>query len=281
MPRKESGMMLPDGVDINNLPDMKTLRKMLKEQRKQRSGANKDHIFRRIIGYVFRYHRVKLIIVLACLLVSSVATSSTSIIVTNLINSIIQPRRLDLLPGFIAIAAAVFVSGTAASAVQSVLMSYVVQGTLNTIRKEMFAKMQKLPVSYFDSHQHGDIMSCYTNDVDTLRQFISQTLTNLISSVVTLLTLVAIMLYYSLYLSLVVAVGVLAMFFVTKYVGGSSSRYFMLQQHEMGKLNGFIEERMHGQKVVQVFCREEESKKSFDELNERLCKTATEGKDVR
>ena len=276
-PRREMGMVLPEGVDLDNLPDMKTLRKMLKNQNKNNKKTSKDNTLKRIIGYVLGTYKLKAFIVLISIIIAAVANSSTSIIVTNLINNVIKPGNLDLLPSFLILAGSIFIAGTVASATQSILMSIIVQGTLNTIRKDLFFKMQKLPLSYFDTHQHGNIMSVYTNDVDTLRQFISQTFTTLISSIITLVTLVSIMVYYSLYLCAVVIVGVVIMVLVTRYIGGSSARYFMLQQHELGKLNGFIEESMHGQKVVQVFGHEEDAKKDFDKLNENLCKTATEG----
>jgi ATP-binding cassette subfamily B protein len=158
----------------------------------------------------------------------------------------------------------------AAGVAYNQMMAVITQGTLKKLREKMFNGMQDLPIKYFDTHNHGDIMSYYTNDIDTLRQMISQSFPQLMISCVTVLSVFCIMIYYCVWLLLVVLVGVAIMFFVTKKVGGNSAKYFIRQQESIGKTEGFIEEMMNGQKVVKVFCHEEESKKDFDAINDEL-----------
>ena len=150
------------------------------------------------------------------------------------------------------------------------MMATITQGFLKKLRVKMFHGMQNLPIKYFDTHNHGDIMSYYTNDIDTLRQMVSQSIPQLLISSVTVLTVFSIMLYFSLWLTLVVIVGVVFMFIVTKKIGGNSAKYFIRQQTSLGKAEGYIEEIMNGQKVVQVFCHERECEEAFDEINEKL-----------
>ena len=154
------------------------------------------------------------------------------------------------------------------------LMAIITQGSLKKFRDKMFAKMQELPIKYFDTHNHGDVMSYYTNDIDTLRQLISQSLPQLLTSGITLVVLISIMLYFSVWMTLVIVAGVIAMSFVTKKIGGGSARHFVRQQIAIGKTEGFIEEMMHGQKVVKVFNHEEEAKIDFDRVNDELCNEA-------
>lgn len=150
------------------------------------------------------------------------------------------------------------------------MMAIITQGTIKKLRIKMFGGMQLLPVKYFDSHNHGDIMSYYTNDIDTLRQMLTQSFPQLLISAITVCTIFSIMVYYSIWLTLVVLLGVVLMFFVTKRVGGGSARYFFSQQTALGKVEGFAEEMMNGQKVIKVFCHEEDSKADFDRLNDKL-----------
>ena len=152
------------------------------------------------------------------------------------------------------------------------LMVKVSQGTLKSIRDEMFAHMQKLPIRYFDTHTHGDIMSYYTNDTDTLRQFISQALPQLILAVISIVVILASMLASSVPLTLVVLAFTALMVYSTKVVGGSSARYFVHQQTSLGNITGYIEEMINGQKVIKVFCHEEHAKEGFRQRNEALCK---------
>ena len=149
-------------------------------------------------------------------------------------------------------------------------MAVITQGSLAKMREKMFNGMQDLPIKYFDTHNHGDVMSYYTNDIDTLRQMISQSIPQLIISTVTVITVLFIMLYYSVWLTLVVLLGVFFMTLVVKKVGGNSSRYFIRQQQAIGRTEGFVEEMMNGQKVVKVFCHEDEAKKDFDAINDAL-----------
>ena len=150
------------------------------------------------------------------------------------------------------------------------MMAIITQGTLKKTREKMFGGMQRLLIKYFDRNNHGDIMSYYTNDIDTLRQMISQSFPQLLSSSVMVLTVFCIMLYYCLWLTLVIIAGVVLMLFITRKVGGGSARYFVRQQKALGQVEGYIEEMMNGQKVVKVFCHEKESKEAFDQLNEKL-----------
>ncbi|MBQ1371984.1 MAG: ABC transporter ATP-binding protein, partial [Oscillospiraceae bacterium] len=155
------------------------------------------------------------------------------------------------------------------------LMAIITQGFLDKMRKRMFNKMQSLPIKYFDSHGHGDIMSHYTNDIDTLRMLVSQSLPRILQSGVMLVGMLGIMLYYSINLMVVVLVGVFGMTFAVKHIGGKSASNFIRQQKSIGKLEGFVEEIMNGQKVVKVFCHEQASQRDFDAVNEQLCQDAT------
>lgn len=155
------------------------------------------------------------------------------------------------------------------------MMAIITQGSLKKLRINLFSKMQHLPIRYFDTHNHGDVMSYYTNDADSLRQLISQSIPQLLMSSVTVVTLLFVMLRFSLWMTLVLITGVVCMFFITKKVGGSSARYFFKQQESIGKLEGYVEEMMQGQKVIKVFCHEEASKKDFDALNDGLFDTAS------
>ena len=171
--------------------------------------------------------------------------------------------------------AGVYLVGLAASFTSARLGAVVTQGFLDKLRQRMFAAMQSLPIRYFDTHNRGDIMSHYTNDIDTIRQLISQSIPTVFQAGLTLIALVAVMLYFSVWMTLVVFCAVLLMLFVTRFVGGNSAKYFVRQQRSLGKEEGFIEEMMNGQKVVKVFCHEKESQADFDRLNEQLCSDAT------
>ena len=164
--------------------------------------------------------------------------------------------------------------GVITTFIYSQLMAVVTQGFLDKMRQNMFGSMQSLPIKYFDTHTHGDIMSYYTNDIDTLRQLISQSIPQLLTSFLTIVALLFYMLFLSVWMTLVVFLGVFAMTMVTKKIGGNSARYFVRQQKAIGVVEGYIEEMMNGQKVVQVFCHEEESKKDFDKINDQLFKDA-------
>ena len=171
--------------------------------------------------------------------------------------------------------AGVYFTGVLATYIYNRLMINISQGILNKIRTEMFEHMQTLPIGYFDSNSHGETMSTYTNDVDALRQCLSQSIPQVFSAIITMITVLISMFTTNIYLTLVVIAMVILMIFVAKYLGGNSSRFFIKQQEDLGKVNGYIEEMMEGQKVVKVFCHEEENMKKFDELNENLCDSAT------
>ena len=230
----------------------------------------------RLIKYLFKYYKVYLTIVAICILfsafsgtVSSLFLNKIVLIITDGLDKGYDAIYADLL-GVIMTMIGLYVVGIASSFIYTRLMAIITQGFLNKMRQNMFGGMQSLPIKYFDTHTHGDIMSYYTNDIDTLRQLISQSIPQLFTSALTILALVCYMLYLSVWMTLLVFVGVAAMALVTKKVGGNSAKYFVKQQKSIGVVEGYIEEMMNGQKVVKVFCHEEESKKDFDKINEQL-----------
>ena len=233
-------------------------------------------VFGRIMAYIFRYYRWQSIAVVCCIVVSVLASVQGTLFLQTLIDGYILPllkeksRDFGGLAGAIGRVAGFYAVGVAAVFVQNRIMAHITQGTLKKLRDELFTHMQSLPVRYFDSHAHGDIMSIYTNDVDTLRQMISQSLPQLLNSGITVVSVLISMLVLSLPLSLVTLAMVGVMLLVTKYLTTNSGRYFVSQQRDIGALNGYIEEMMNGQKVVKVFCREAESVRRFDVLNDAL-----------
>lgn len=283
---KPAGVM-PEGFDAANVSDAKTLKKMLKDHKKQQKAEPKKKVFSRILGYIFKYYKARFVIVIISIIAGSIGTAMIPVILMLLTNTYIEPVNggvptlgggdTGVLPlwTFLVICASCYIVAVGFSTTYNVLMARIGQGVLYYIRRDMFVKMQSLPISYFDRHLSGDIMSVYTNDVDALRQFICQTLPQLIISAVTLTALLIIMLVYSLWLLLIVLAIVSVMIFVVTKIGSASSRYFILQQSALGKVDGYIEESMHGQKVIKVFCHEEEAKKAFDDKNEMLCSHAT------
>ena len=230
----------------------------------------------RLIKYLFNYYKAYLIIVGICILLSAVSGTVSSLFLNQIVliisdglkvgYSAIYPRLLRI----ILIMIGFYLVGIVSSFIYSRLMAVVTQGFLNKMRQNMFSSMQSLPIKYFDTHTHGDIMSHYTNDIDTLRQLISQSIPQLFTSALTIIALLFYMLYLSVWMTLLVFLGAFAMMQVTKKVGGNSAKYFVKQQKSIGEVEGYIEEMMHGQKVVKVFCHEEESEKAFDRLNEQL-----------
>lgn len=234
----------------------------------------------RLFKFLFKYYKAYLVIVGVCILLSALAGTVSSLFLNKLL--LIIKDGLDL--GFDSVAGRLmqviglmigfYALGVITTFIYSQLMAVVTQGFLNKMRQNMFGSMQSLPIKYFDTHTHGDIMSYYTNDIDTLRQLISQSMPQLFTSLLTIIALLFYMLYLSVWMTLVVFLGVFAMTMVTKKVGGNSARYFVKQQKAIGVVEGYIEEMMNGQKVVQVFCHEEESKKDFDKINEQLFKDA-------
>lgn len=240
-------------------------------------AAPKKGVIRRIIRTLFSFYPVLMPVVLFCILFNSIVSAIPAVFMQNIIAVIEQSYQsgdweavAGKILGMAAILAILYAVSLIASFAYCRLLAVITQGSLKKLREKMFNGMQNLPIKYFDTHSHGDIMSYYTNDIDTLRQLISQSMPQLLSSGVMVITVFGIMLYYSLWMSLVVVVGVIIMLRVIKKVGGNSAKYFIRQQESIGKVEGYIEEMMNGQKVVKVFCHEEESKADFDALNEEL-----------
>lgn len=226
---------------------------------------------------VFRFYPVLLPITLICILVNAIVSSVPSVFMQNVIAVVEENFRTGNWAGasgqifsLLGILIAMYVISLLAGVLYTQLMAVITQGVLSKMRKKMFDHMQDLPIKYFDTHNHGDIMSFYTNDIDTLRQMISQSLPQLLISAVTLLSVFCIMLYYSIWLALVVVCGVIVMTIIARYVSGHSSRYFLKQQMTIAQTEGFMEEMMNGQKVIKVFCHEEGVKKDFDKVNDEL-----------
>ncbi|MDE6605254.1 MAG: ABC transporter ATP-binding protein/permease [Clostridia bacterium] len=238
-------------------------------------------ILGRLIKYMFKYYKLPLIVVLICITFNSMAAISSSIFIERIVNDVITPgiengwdSVKDKLLTIIGIMIGIYIVGLIASFVYTRIMAHVTQGFLYHVRNDMFKKMQSLPIKFFDTHTHGDIMSIYTNDTDAIRQLISQSIPQAYAAFVAVITLLVTMLVSSIWLTLVVLAGVGVMVMVIRLIGGKSAKYFMLQQGAIGKTEGFIEEMMHGQKVVKVFCHEEQSKSDFDAINNSLFKAS-------
>jgi len=238
---------------------------------------SRKSVILRLAGDIFKFYPVMLPIVIACIIFNAAVSSIPSIFMQNIIAVVEQNWRTGDWNGAagkilrsVGILAGFYILSLISGVVYNQMMAIITQGTLKKFRVKMFGRMQTLPVKYFDTHTHGDIMSYYTNDIDALRQLISQSFPNLMISVVSVVTIFSIMIYYCLWLTLVVIIGVLVMLFVTRKVGGGSARYFIRQQKALGRMEGFVEEIMNGQKVIKVFCHEEESKADFDRINESL-----------
>ena len=237
---------------------------------------NPGKIFMRLMRYVFRTYKWHYIAVIVMIFVSVLASVQGTLFTQSLIDDYIAPMLVADVPDSAPLAKAIFrvagfyLIGIIATYLQNLIMVYVTQGCLRDLRNELFEHMQKLPIKYFDTHAHGDIMSVYTNDIDTLRQMVSQSIPQLVNSGVTIVSVLVSMIILSVPLTALTLLMVVVMLFATKYAAGNSGKYFVKQQQNLGKVNGFIEEMMNGQKVVQVFCREEENKKRFKELNDEL-----------
>ena len=239
-------------------------------------GQRKDTLLR-LIKMLFSFYPVLLPVTLICILFNAIISSIPSIFMQNIIAAVEQSWQTGdwaSVSGHIlklVIILAVFYGlSLLAGIIYTQLMAVITQGSLAKMRKRMFNGMQDLPIKYFDTHNHGDVMSYYTNDIDTLRQMISQSIPQLIISTVTVLTVLAIMLYFSVWMTLVVLVGVFFMVLVTKKVGGRSSKYFIRMQQSIAATEGVVEEMMNGQKVIKVFCHEKEAQEDFDKVNDEL-----------
>ncbi len=240
-------------------------------------GAGKN--LKRLLSYMKAYW-LQMLLVLICILVSAVAGVAGSMFLKTLIDDYIEPMLISGSRDFSGLAVALakmgllYLAGILGALFYNRLMVVVAQGILKTIRDEMFSHMQKLPIRYFDTHASGDIMSLYTNDTDTLRQMLAQSIPQIFSAIVTVTAVFFAMITTSIWLTLFVLAFVMLMMFVTKHIGGKSGMYFVRQQKSIGDLNGYIEEMIHGQKAVKVFCHEKETKEEFDRHNEELYQDA-------
>ncbi|MBR7186165.1 MAG: ABC transporter ATP-binding protein [Clostridia bacterium] len=234
---------------------------------------------KRVIKSFFHYYPKGLSVIVFCIIFNAVVSSLPSIFMERVFTVIGGAFENSLgwadvggeITRYMLTLIGLYVLSLLSTSVSHQIMAVISQGYLKKMRQKMFNGMQELPIRYFDTNTHGDIMSYYTNDIDTLRQLISQSLPQILSSGIMILTLLFIMLWYSVWLTLVVLVGVVAILFVTKEVGGGAGKYFLGQQRAMAKTEGFIEEMMNGQKVVKVFCHEEAAKADFDKVNDYLC----------
>ena len=231
----------------------------------------------RVIKKLFGYYPVLAPLTMACILFSSIVSAIPSLFIQNILAVVEKwyrdgdwaAAKAEILP-YITLLIVLYVLSIISMVTYSQLMAYMTQGFLNKLRQEMFDGMQDLPIRYFDTHKHGDIMSYYTNDIDTLRQMVSQSLPSIIQAGAIVLCVFSIMLYFSIWMTLVLLLGVAAMIFATRKVGGGSAKYFMRQQKSVAATEGYIQEMMNGQKVVKVFCREEQSIGDFDRINGEL-----------
>lgn len=237
---------------------------------------------RRLLAYVIKEYKWNLFVVFIAIIVSSVASVLGILFLKELIDSYITPLIGQTEANFtpllhaIAVIGIIYASGVAATYLYSRLMIEVSQGSLKKIRDEMFAHMEQLPVKYYDTHSHGDIMSLFTNDTDTLRQMLSQSMPQLFSSIITIISVFASMIILNIPLTLIEVLMMIGIFYVTRFIGGKSGKYFGMQQKNLGALNGYVEEMMEGQKVIKVFCHETEAKHVFDEKNHALRESANE-----
>ena len=237
---------------------------------------NPGKLLRRIMDEVFRNYLPHCILVLICIVVSALANVQASLFLQTLMDDYIVPMTQQQNPDFAPLAAAlvrvgcIYVVGILAAWLNARTMVNVTQGTLRNLRIQLFTHMESLPIKYFDQHPHGDIMSVYTNDVDTLRQMLSQSIPQLISSAITIVSVFVSMCMLDIRLTVVTMLMVALMLFTTKKITSQSGKYFIAQQRDLGKLNGYIEEMMEGQKVVKVFTHEQKALAGFRELNDKL-----------
>ena len=241
---------------------------------------NPGKLFARLMGFIFKKYLPACIIVVICIFVSVLANVQGTMFTKNLIDDYIVPLLKTGNPDYGPLLAAMgrvavfYGIGVISTFAYSKIMIYVSQGTIKNLRVELFSHMQDLPIRYFDSHAHGDIMSIYTNDIDTLRQLISQSLPQILNSAITVVSVFVSMVILNIPLTILTIVTVIVTTVVTKKFAGFSSRYFLAQQRDLGKVNGFIEEMLNGQKVVKVFTHEQENIEAFDKINDELFESA-------
>ena len=257
---------------------------MMRGPRGPKGGAKPQNMkatVSRLMGYVGRY-RLRLLLVLLCILGNTIASVTASTFIKTLIDDYITPMIAEASPDFsglltqLVYMACIYVTGMVCGYLYNRLMVVVAQGVLKNVRDDMFAHMQTLPIRYFDTHSHGEIMSHYTNDTDTLRQMIAQALPQVFSSMISIVAVFVAMLSQSLWLTLTVVLFTVLIMWVTGRVSGKSGKFFVKQQQALASVNGYIEEMMNGQKVVKVFCHEGKAVEEFDRRNEELCHNATE-----
>lgn len=242
---------------------------------------NKKKTAKRLLGYITKNYKKHLVIVFICIILSSVAGVAGSMFLGTLIDDYISPLLLEPNPVFTGLLKAIitmgmmYLVGVISTLIYTRIMARISQGVLKEIRDEMFNKMQSFPIKYFDTHTHGEIMSYYTNDVDTLSQMIGQSLPQFISSMITVIAVFIAMIITSIPLTIFIVVFIFLMLSITGKVAGKSGKYFVKQQESIGKVNGYIEEMINGQKVIKVFTYEDEAKEHFDKINEELCENMT------
>ena len=242
--------------------------------------ANPGKLLLRLLSYIFKNYGFACIVVVICLFITVFSSVQGTLFMQTLIDDYIIPLTKQASPDFTELAHAIgrvaifYACGVLASFAQSKIMVYVTQGTLRNLRNDMFIHMEGLPIRYFDTHPHGDIMSTYTNDIDTLRQMISQSIPQVLNSAVTIVSVLGAMIVLNIPLTIITLFMVGVMLYATKVVGGASAKYFIAQQRDIATVNGYIEEMMNGQKVVKVFTHEEESIADFNKLNDQLFESA-------
>ena len=248
----------------------------------KRKPKNMKNTVKRLLGYIAKGYKLKFAIVVVCIIIGAVVSVMSSLLIKTVINDFIEPMLANGLVDFkpllslLVKMAGIFAIGIASTYLYNILMVYISQGILKEVRDEMFCKMQRFPISYFDKNTHGDIMSRYTNDTDSLEVMLCQSIPEVISSLMTVTFVFIAMLILSVYLTLIVVAFLGLMMLITKFIGGKSRKYFISQQVSLGKTTGYIEEMINGQKVIKVFNHEDKNKEGFDKLNEELCNNSTQ-----
>ena len=245
-------------------------------------GAMKKGVLKRLMKFLFQNYKLYLVLIALCIVLSAVASAIAGPFLQQVYaaledfagGTLTVDETMQAVVKTLLVLLFIYALGWIAAAVMGQIGAKLTQQFMRDIRVQMFAKMQTLPIRYFDRNTHGDIMSTYTNDVDALRQLVSQSLPQTVSTIIVLITLAGSMMYMSIPLFVIVLIGVVAILFVTKKIGGKSAKYFMAQQQATGEVEGYIEEMMHGQKVVKVFCHEEEAMKRMKTLNDGLCEAS-------
>ena len=248
----------------------------------KRGAKNPMVTLKRLLKYTFSNYKVATVFVIIGVIISASASAIGSALLAPIIAMLtpdestgqIMATMSDIVPYIVAIGC-VYLLGAACSFMYNRIMMYIAQGTLKKLRDEMFYKMHKLPLQYFDTHTHGDLMSMYTNDVDTMRQMLSQTIPQLVSSVVTIIALLVLMIYYSFTLTIVMLIMLAIMILCIKSIGAKSAKNFLVQQQALGALNGYVEEMTEGQKVIKVFCHEQKAREQFKIVNDKLNETGS------